>query len=100
MGILVSAVADRNGRLSEGVKAWLSFELTSGLVMERVEAEVIYRQKAGAQLLRIGLRLFPDEDQKSALEEYVLHRYEEILEELKAEYTRRSEPCRVDNLYF
>ncbi len=100
MGVLVSAMAARNGRLSLGTKVSLSFQLTQDLVFNQVDGEVVYREKASSQMLRVGLRLFLEKEQKDALEAYVNRRHHEIFEELKQNYYRMREPSRVENLYF
>lgn len=100
MGVLVSAMAARNGRLSLGSKVGLSFQLAPDLVFSQVDGEVVYREKAAARMLRVGLRLFLETEQKEALEAYVARRHNEIFEELKQNYYRVREPCRVENLYF
>lgn len=100
MSILVSAMIARNGRMSQGTRVRLNFELASGLVFTQVPGEVVYLQKTGTRMLKIGLRLILDEQQKQALENYIARRYEEILEEISQNFHRMRDPCRVENLYF
>jgi hypothetical protein len=100
MSILVSAMVARNGKLSRGSNVRLSFQLGSKLVFDQVVGEVMYQQKTGSRMLKLGLRLILDDEQKEALEEYILSRYEEILEEVRQNFHRMRDPCRVENLYF
>jgi hypothetical protein len=51
-------------------------------------------------MARIGLRLYPSEQEAHSLAKYVAFRKREILEEMDLVYMRRMEPCRVDYLSF
>ncbi len=100
LGVLLNIQSDPEDQLQAGVKLLLRVRLLPGQTLNNVPAIIVYRRKAELSLLRLGLNIFPDDDQKVILEEYVCRRYDEILEELKQDFNRMREPCRVENLYF
>ena len=100
MGILVNSNIDIEGRLRVGGKLLLDFELTPEFPFTRLTGMVVYRQKVGQNLIKFGLHLFPNTAQKIALQNYIIQRHDEILDELEKDSIRMYEPRRVENLYF
>lgn len=100
IGILANANIDLAGRLGIGIKPLLEFQLAPEYVFINLEGAIRYRQSVGRQLIKFGLSLFPDSDQKISLREYVTQRRAEILDELQDDYIRMRQACRVENLYF
>jgi hypothetical protein len=100
MGILVSKTIDPNDRLRPGVKLSLEFPLTSEHILFNLKGMIIYRKNVGQQLIKCGLHLLPNVNQKTTLEVYITQRYEEILAELQQEYIHIQEQCRVEHQYF
>ncbi len=98
--VLVNRQIDPEGVLQAGARLMLRFRLIPGQTLGDLPGSIIYRRKAELGLVKLGLNIFPDEDQKAILREYVIRRYDEIMEELKQDFNRMREPCRVENLYF
>lgn len=103
MGVLLSQNLDPDGSLRVGVHVRLAFRLAVGLVehsFDPLKGMIVYRQKVGRQLIKFGLRLYPSAPQRQALQQYVVQRYDEILDELEQEFNRLSQRPRIENLYF
>ncbi len=100
MGILASEAIDPAGRLIVGVQLLLEFQLVPETIFKNLKGRIVYQQNVEQQMIKFGLALLPDVDQKIALRDYVLLRQGEIQDELQEEYIRMREACRVEKLYF
>jgi hypothetical protein len=60
----------------------------------------LYRKNVDQRLIKYGLHLLPNTNQKSTLQAYISQRYDEILHELEQEYIRISNPFRVEDQSF
>jgi hypothetical protein len=100
MGILVNKTIDPDGRLRPGVRLLLEFRLTPEHLFVNLKGTILYRKNVDQQLIKYGLHLFPNTNQKTTLQAYITQRYDEILNELEQEYIRMSEPFRVENQCF
>jgi hypothetical protein len=100
MGILVNKTIDPDGRLRPGIKLLLEFQLAPEHLFYNLKGTILYRKSVGQQLIKYGLHLLPNTDQKTTIQAYVTQRYDEILNELEQDYIRTREPYRVDNQFF
>jgi hypothetical protein len=100
MGILVNKTIDPAGRLQPGVKLLLEFRLTPEHLFFNLKGTLLYRKNVGQQLIKYGLHLLPNTNQKTTLQAYITQRYDEILNELEQDYIRMREPYRVENQCF
>jgi hypothetical protein len=97
MGILVNKNIDPNGRLRPGVKLLLEFRLTPEHLFLNLKGMILYRKNIDQQLIKYGLHLLPNTNQKTTLQAYITQRYDEILDELEQDSIRMREPWRVEN---
>jgi hypothetical protein len=100
MGILANNTFDPDGKLRPGVKLLLEFQLPPQPSFIHLKGTIVYRKVIGPHLDKIGIHLLPNAGQKTALQDYITNRYDEILKELEQDYIRMLDPCRVENLYF
>jgi len=100
MGILVNKTIDPDGRLRPGIKLLLEFQLAPEHLFYNLKGTILYRKSVGQQLIKYGLHLLPNTDQKTTIQAYVTQRYDEILNELEQDYIRTREPFRLDNQSF
>jgi hypothetical protein len=100
MGILVNKTIDPDGRLRPGIKLLLEFQLAPEHLFYNLKGTILYRKSVGQQLIKYGLHLLPNTDQKTTIQAYVTQRYDEILNELEQDYIRTREPFRLDNHSF
>jgi len=100
IGILVNKTIDPDYRLGPGVKVLLELRLTPKHLFINLKGTIVYRKNVGHQMIKYGLHLFPNTDQKTTLQVYIIQRYDEILNELEQDYMRMCEPCRVENQNF
>ena len=100
MGILVNKTIDPDGRLRPGIKLLLEFQLAPEHLFYNLKGTILYRKSVGQQLIKYGLHLLPNTDQKTTIQAYVPQRYDEILNELEQDYIRTREPFRLDNQSF
>ncbi len=100
MGVLANKTIDPTGKLQVGVKLLLNFQLAPELLFTHLKGMIVYRQKVGQQLIKFGLHLFPNAQQTSTFQRYIIQRYDEIMDELERDSIRIFEPRRVENLYF
>jgi hypothetical protein len=100
MGILVNKTIDPDGRLRPGIKLLLEFQLAPEHLFYNLKGTILYRKSVGQQLIKYGLHLLPNTDQKTTIQAYVTQRYDEILNELEQDYIRTREPFRQDNHSF
>lgn len=100
MGIMVNKTIDPDGRLRPGVKLLLEFQLAPEHLSFNLKGAIVYRKNVGQQLIKYGLHLLPNTDQKTTLQAYITQRYDEILNELEQDYIRMSDPWRVENQCF
>jgi hypothetical protein len=100
MGILVNNDIDPYNKLQPGAKILLEFRLTPENLITNLLGIIIYRMNMGQQLIKIGLRLQPNNIQRKSLQGYIFHRYDEILHELEQAYMQTCELYRVENQYF
>jgi hypothetical protein len=100
MGILVNKTIDPDGRLRPGIKLLLEFRLPPEHLFINLKGTILYRKNVGQQLIKYGLHLLPNTEQKTTLQAYINQRYDDILNELEQDYIRTREPYRVDNQSF
>jgi hypothetical protein len=100
LGLLANSTLDPDGKLRPGVKILLEFQLPPQHSFIHLMGTLVYRKIIGPQLVKFGIHLRPNTGQKSALQDYITLRYDEILRELEQDYIRLLDPCRVENLYF
>jgi len=100
MGIMGNKSMDPFNELKIGIKVELELCLNENYGFSDLHGGLVYRQKIGLHLVKLGLQLYPTAFQKRSLERYITQRKDEILEEVKQTYLRNREPQRVENLYF
>jgi hypothetical protein len=100
MGLLVKNDVDTGANLRTGAKIHLELHLTAELRLTHLKGVLVYRQEVGRQLVKLGLRLFASESQKTSLQRYIVQRHDEIIAELEQESMRMREPRRSEDLYF
>ena len=100
MGILVNKTIDPEGRLRPGVKLLIEFQLTPEHSLINLKGTILYRKNVDQQLIKYGLHLPPNTNQKNTLQAYITQRYDEILNELEQEYIRLRNPFRVEDQFF
>ena len=91
---------DPDGRLRPGVKLLLEFRLAPEHLFINLKGTILYRKNVDQQLIKYGLQLLPNTDQKTTLQAYITQRYDEILNELEQDYFRMREPYRVEDQCF
>ena len=100
IGILVNKSVDPDGKLRPGVKLLLEFRLAPEHLFINLKGTILYRKNVDQQLIKYGLQLLPNTDQKTTLQAYITQRYDEILNELEQDYFRMREPYRVEDQCF
>ena len=100
LGLLANRAIDPNDRLQVGGKVSLKFQYTPEIAFSNLNGMLVYRQKVGLQLVKFGIHLYPDANEKQILEAIISQRREEILQELDQLYSQPREAQRIENLYF
>jgi PilZ domain len=100
MGILVNSSIDLHGRLQPGTKLLLEFRLAPWNLLLHLRGSIVYKKQIEQHLLKFGLQLHPNTDQKKSIQVYTMQRHDEILNELEQDYFRICDPCRVEDQYF
>ena len=100
MGILVNKTIDPDGRLRPGAKLLLEFRLTPEHLFINLKGRILYRKNIDQRLIKYGLCLIPNTNQKNTLQAYITQRYDEILNELEQDSFRMRDPFRVENQCF
>ncbi len=100
LGILVNKTIYPDGKLRPGVKLILELRLAPEHLFINLKGTIVYQKNVGQQLIKYGLHLLPNTDQKTTLQAYISQRYDEILNELEQDYIRMNEPYHVENQYF
>lgn len=77
----------------------LHFDLTPSTPIA-FHGQVVCRRRVGATMMYLGLRIFPSEQQTRWLENYIVRRKLEILNELDDLINQQMEPQTAANLYF
>ncbi len=99
-GILANRNVDPGNKLLSGTKLLLKFHLKPSIYKIHLKGSVVYRKDIGQKLIRFGLHLFPDTDQRKFLRAYISRRHDEILHELEQDYFRLYDAYRIENQYF
>jgi hypothetical protein len=100
MGALAYKLEQVGLDIKPGCKVRLDFSLSPDATCTGIKAVVIYLQSLGISMTRLGLRLYPRSGQIRALESWIMHRQESILEELDQIYWRLRESRRVEYQFF
>lgn len=100
MGILVNKAIDPDGKLRPGVKLLLEFRLTPEHLFINLKGRILYRKNIDQRLIKYGLHLIPNTNQKNTLQAFITQRYDEILNELEQDSFRMRDPFRVENQCF
>jgi hypothetical protein len=100
MGVLANKTIDPDGRLRPGVNLLLEFQLAPEHLFFHLKGTIVYRKNVGQKLIKFGMRLLPNTNQKTTLQGYITQRHDEILGELEQDYFRMHQPYRVENQYF
>ncbi len=77
----------------------LRFDLTPTTPMD-VHGQVVCRRRVGSTMMYLGVRIFPSEEQTRWLENYIVRRKLEILNELDDLINDQLEPQTAADLYF
>ncbi len=77
----------------------LRFDLTPTTSLD-LHAKVVCRRRVGSTMMVLGVRIFPSEEQTRWLENYIVRRKLEILNELDELINQEMEPQTAADLYF
>ncbi|HSB66824.1 MAG TPA: PilZ domain-containing protein [Anaerolineales bacterium] len=100
MGILVNKDLDPDDKLRPGTKIILEFRLVPEQLISNLKGLIVYKINTGKQIVKYGLQLTPNTDQKKSIRAYVFHRYDEIRYELEQEYIQNCALYHVEYQYF
>jgi hypothetical protein len=100
MGVLAYKIFERGMSIQPGSKAQLEFQLSPDQISMALKGTIIYINKIGRYLTKIGIRLFPTVRESRLLKEYIAPRKQEILEELDQAYWEMKKPRGIETLYF
>jgi hypothetical protein len=99
MGVFAGREVGREIKIEAGLIVHLDFRLYE-YAFEHLEGRILYRQRVGQCVEKLGIRLFPNSKQRRSLEEYVALRRQEILAEVSEIYIKAREPHGVECQYF
>jgi hypothetical protein len=99
MGVFAGSEVGRQIHIQPGLGVHLEFDM-AGIPFENLEGRLLYRQRVGQYVDKLGLRLFPNGKQRRILDQYVTQRRREILEEIGEIYLRSREPRGIESQYF
>jgi hypothetical protein len=99
MGVFAGSEVGRTIHIQPGLGVRLDFTLID-FPFENLEGRILYRQRVGQYVDKLGLRLFPNGKQRRFLEQYVSQRRLEILDEIGEIYLRSREPHGIESQYF
>jgi hypothetical protein len=100
MGLLAYKLLERGTHLQPGSHVLLDFELPNDYGWTAMRGIVVYVNQCSSSLVRIGLRLQPNDRDARSLESYVAQRKLEIVDELEQAYFKARGPVGVERLYF
>ena len=100
MGILGYKAIDPFNQLGVGEKVMLGFLLADGEPLFILSGRLVYRRKISWELVKFGMLLHPNADQKDTLAQFISQRKDDILDEIYQTYIRSCEPYRIENQYF
>jgi hypothetical protein len=100
LGILVNKNIYPDDKLRPGVKLLLELRLVPEHLYINLKGTIVYRKDVGPQLIKYGLQLLPNIEQKNTLQAYISRRYDEIQDELEQDYIRMNQPYHAKNQYF
>jgi hypothetical protein len=99
MGVFAGSDVGRLIHIQPGLTVRLEFALAD-FRYENLEGRILYRQRIGQYVDKLGMRLFPNAKQRRSLEQYIARRRREILDEIGEIYLRSREPRGVESQYF
>lgn len=99
MGVFAGSEVGRLIHIQPGLGVHLEFDLAE-TPFENLEGRILYRQRVGQYVDKLGLRLFPNGKQRRILDQYITQRRREILEEIGEIYLRSREPRGIESHYF
>jgi hypothetical protein len=100
MGLLAYKLLERGAHFQPGSHVLLDFELPNDFDWAALRGVVVYVKTCSSSLVRIGLRLQPNDRDARSLEKYIAQRKQEIVEELELAYFKARTPVGVERLYF
>jgi hypothetical protein len=99
MGVFAGSEVGRLIHIQPGLGVRLEFDLVE-TPFENLEGRILYRQRVGQYVDKLGLRLFPNTKQRRCLDEYIKQRRREILDEIGEIYLRSRQPRGIESQYF
>jgi hypothetical protein len=99
MGVFAGSEVVRQIHIQPGMGVHLEFDLF-GTPFENLEGRILYRQRVGQYVDKLGLRLFPTGKQRRILEQFITQRRREILDEIGMIYLKSREPRGIESQYF
>jgi hypothetical protein len=100
MGLLAYKLLERGAHFQPGSHVLLDFELPNDFDWAAMRGVVVYVNQCSSSLVRIGLRLQPNDRDARSLETYLAQRKQEIVDELEQAYFSARAPAGVERLYF
>ena len=99
MRVIISRTKDKGVCTDCGASVRLAFQLSRDVNKMVIKVEIINSWQV-RNLLIVGLRFFPSTSQEKQLNQYILARKAEILDELKSAFQKMHEPRQTQDLYF
>ncbi len=100
MGILAYKLFESGKKIQPSSKIKLDFQLPPDYKFVSVKGTIVYLYEMDSVLTKIGIQLHTNVKEARFLEEYIVQRKKEIMEELNQSFNELSKPWGVENLYF
>jgi hypothetical protein len=100
IGLLVGMSDDSEWEFKINCCAVIDFQINPAFRWTKLGGAIHYHQKATESMVRLGIRLYPKEEQARQLEKYIAKRKAEIMEELDQTCLAASIPSGVECQFF
>jgi len=100
MGILAYKLFESGKKIQPSSKIKLDFQLPPDYKFVSVKGTIVYLYEMDSVLTKMGIQLHTNVKEARFLEEYIVQRKKEIMEELNQSFNELSKPWGVENLYF
>jgi hypothetical protein len=99
-GLLLGKSEDYEIKFEINSSVVIDFHINPAFRWRKLGGAIQYQQSATSSLLRLGIRLYPKEEQARHLDRYIADRKAEIMEDLDQTYLTASIPSRIEYQYF
>jgi hypothetical protein len=100
VGLLVGNPEDYEVKFEINSSVVIDFQINPAFRWRKLGGAIQYRHYSTRSLLRLGIRLYPKEEQAHHLDRYIADRKAEIMEDLDQTYLAASIPSGIEYQYF